>query len=111
MLPHLQAAEKKVAAEAAAERRAKLLAAKKAAAAEAKANKQKLAAAAGGVGFLPQPTQTAATEVYPTAMPGNALQAELAAAQAQMPVVQPTAAEATAVQGKIHSGKRSRKKQ
>ncbi len=106
-----KAAEEKVAAEAAAEKRAKLLAAKKAVAAAAKANKQKqkLAAAGGGIGFLPQPTQTAATEVHPTAMPGNALQAD-AAPQVQMAVVQPTAAEVASVQGKIHQGKWSRKK-
>ena len=103
-----KAAEEKVAAE----KRAMQLAAKKAAAATAKANRQKpkLIAPGGGIGLQAQP---AAQSVTGSAVVGSA---ELV--QASMPPKMQVSGNATAsaadtasVQGKIHQGKWSRKKQ
>ena len=98
----LVAAAKAAEDKATAEKRALQLAAKKAAIAEAKANRKKikLAAPGGGIGFQPQPAQNVVT------MP-------LAAAATTVVVAagQALAADAASVQGKIHQGKWSRKKQ
>ena len=95
----LVAAAKAAEEKAVAEKRALQLAARKAAAAEAKANrkKTKLAAPGGGIGFQPTPSQNVAS-VPLSAVP------ETAAGHA-------SAADAASVQGKIHQGKWSRKKQ
>lgn len=99
----LVAAAKAAEDRAAAEKRALQLATKKAAAAEAKANrkKPKLAAPGGGIGFQSQPAQQVSTVPLPTAV-----SPEIGAAPGQMPTADPAS-----VQGKIHQGKWSRRKQ
>ncbi len=96
---------------AAAEKRAQQLAAKKATTAAAKASrqKQKLAAPGGGVGFQSQPNGLTAAEV-PAAEVANPLQANVAP-HMQLSSDASAAATAASVQGKIHQGKWSRKKQ
>ena len=99
----LVAAAKAAEDKAAAEKRALQLAAKKAAAAEAKANKKKpkLAAPGGGIGFQPHPAQQVSMMPSPTA----ATPVVEAAPSQALP------ADPASVQGKIHQGKWSRKKQ
>ena len=99
----LVAAAKAAEDKAAAEKRALQLAAKKAAAAEVKANKKKpkLAAPGGGIGFQPKSAQQSSTVPLPTA--ANPV---VEAASGQVPTADPAS-----VQGKIHQGKWSRKKQ
>lgn len=102
-----KAAEEKAAAEAMADKKAKQLAARKAATAAAKLNRQKqrLVAPGGGIGLQPQPVQS--TAAVPAA---TALQADVVP-QMPMPIPQAASAEAASVQGKIHQGKWSKKKQ
>ena len=98
----LVAAAKAAEEKAAAEKRALQLAVKKAAAAEAKANKKKskLAAPGSGIGFQPQPAQNVAAVPLAAAIP-----------VVEAPSGQVPAADPASVQGKIHQGKWSRKKQ
>lgn len=103
-----KAAERKVAAEAAAAKKASQLAAKKAAAEAAKAKRQKvkLAPAGTGIGFQAGPSQKNTAPVpdappVPTPVP-TVLQS--------VPESQAVSGSAGGVQGKIHQGKWSRKK-
>ncbi len=108
----LMAAAKAAEEKAAAEKRAQQLAAKKATTAAAKASrqKQKLAAPGGGIGFQSQPNGPTAAEV-PAAEVANPLQANVAPHMQLSSDASAAAAAAAAVQGKIHQGKWSRKKQ
>jgi len=107
----LMAAAKAAEEKAAAEKRAQQLAAKKATTAAAKANrqKQKLAAPGGGIGFQSQPNGPTASEV-PAAEVADPLQANVAP-HTQLSNDASAAATSASVQGKIHQGKWSRKKQ
>ena len=105
------AAAKAAEEKAVAEKRAQQLAAKKATTAAAKASrqKQKLGAPGGGIGFQSQPNGPTASEV-PVAEVADPLQANVAP-QLQLYCDASAAATAASVQGKIHQGKWSRKKQ
>lgn len=107
----LMAAAKAAEEKAAAEKRAQQLAAKKATTAAAKASrqKQKLGAPGGGIGFQSQPNGPTASEV-PAAEVADPLQANVAP-HLQLSSDASAAATAASVQGKIHQGKWSRKKQ
>lgn len=103
------AAAKAAEEKAAAEKRAQQLAAKKATIAAAKASrqKQKLEAPGGGIGFQSQPNGRTASGV-PAAEVADPLQADVAP---HVQLTRDAAATAASVQGKIHQGKWSRKKQ
>ncbi len=107
----LMAAAKAAEEKAAAEKRAQQLAAKKATTAAAKASrqKQKLGAPGGGIGFQSQPNGPIASEM-PAAEVVDPLQANVAP-HMQLSSDASAAATAASVQGKIHQGKWSRKKQ
>ena len=103
-----KAAEEKVAAEAALEKRAKQLATKKAAAAAAKANKQKkMAAPGGGIGYQPRLPQNRVELPAAVSVPVSAATVE------PETIIHAVAdsVSAASVQGKIHQGKWSRRKQ
>ena len=101
------AAAKVAEEKAVAEKRAQQLAARKATTAAAKASrqKQKLAAPGGGIGSQSQPNGPTASEVP------DPLQANVAPHMQPPSDASAAAVTASSVQGKIHQGKWSRKKQ
>ena len=108
----LMAAARAAEEKAAAEKRAQQLAAKKATTAAAKASrqKQKLAAPGGGIGFQSQPNGPSASGA-PAAEAAEPLQANVAPHMQLSSDASAQAAMSASVQGKIHQGKWSRKKQ